>query len=148
MSSGFWGESLLHAAGLHIRISAAALRMRRPQEFLFGRVPDYSRIRTFRFTAYEHKHKRYRTDKLGIRAAKGIILGSVDGMYRAYMLKTKTVTTANHVSIYETEFLLNKRKRTIYTLNDAENETRCQTFQIFHGEQTQIGLQHRLGIDR
>lgn len=59
---------------------------------------------------YWYAHKSHGTAKLDDRAVDGILLGSVDGMYKVCTPKTKTVTATKHVSIDEAEFPMHKRE--------------------------------------
>lgn len=113
-------KALMNAADLHKYISSQALKMRTSHNLLVHKIPDISRIKTFRCILYVHKHKSHRTDKLDNRTEKGMSLRTVDGMNRVYMPNAKPVTAMKHVSIVEEEFPMDKRETIYYTSASPE----------------------------
>lgn len=106
MSDGWWGEALLHATHLYNRTVTKVLKQRTPFEALLDAKPVNSNLRVFGCEVYVHVHKEQGRGKLGDRGKRGVLLSHSDGVYRVYMLATKTVISTKHVVFNEHIFPL------------------------------------------
>ena len=99
----FWGESILTASHLINRTPSQVLKAKTPYEVLFGKKPDFDKLRVFGCLCYSHRKARDK-DKFGDRSRKCIFVGYPYGK-KAWRLYDLTITSSLTV---ETVSSLNK----------------------------------------
>ena len=105
LPTSFWGESILTASHLINRTPTQVLNNKTPYEVLFGKKPDFDKLRVFGCLCYSHRKARDK-DKFGDRSRKCIFVGYPYGKkaWRLYDLTTHEFFTSRDVVFSEQRF--------------------------------------------
>ena len=98
----FWGEAVLTAAYVINRIPTAYTDGKSPYEMLFGKLPDYSKLKVFGCTCFVLKPHVER-NKLSSKSALCVFLGYGIGQkgYRCYDPSTQKLYVSRNVTFLE-----------------------------------------------
>ena len=105
----FWPYAVEQATLLHNILPSSKLpNEASPHEFITGKLPDVSKIRTWGCIVWYYLPEKDRQSKISPRAVPAVHLGydSARSSYRVFVPSLNRITTAHHISFSETKFMM------------------------------------------